>query len=678
LSMRVCYILLLLACWTVQAQVKSSLQVKGRVEKDKILIRIAPTTPNVWLKGVKHGYTIEKYLVVKEGQFIGNKQKTKHDLAVWPQKRWEALSATNDYALVAAQAMFGDSFELSNAQSNSVMEIYNKVQELESRFGFSLFCADISADVAKASALLFSDSLIQANERWFYKVYLNSPDPVKDTAFLYLNTNDAFPLPRVDNIEATFRDRVVHFSWSIKELSDSYTAYWIEQSEDSIHFKRTTKLPIVNLLNENQPSDKMEWVDSLQHNSRIYYFRIVGVSPFGIEGPPSKLVFGEGAKALSVVPSILAIYPEQTSAMIRWQIADEAQPLIKSFQVERSVSVDKNYVSISPLLKPADREFRDQKPSGTNYYRVRANGIDNKPLYSFPFLFQLLDSIPPVKPTGITAKADNKGIVSLQWTRNTEPDFLGYRVFRSNFSNSEFSLITKDPLAEPVFRDSIDLKNLSSNIYYKLTALDKRLNPSPYSVVIKIKKPDVVPPVSPSLTSVQQVDDRVVIRWEPSASLDVLKNKVFRKLDTESGWKAVGELPADSIRLNDPVPPGRRVSYYIASTDSTGNVSLPSQVFSIAITPVKASGVKKITASVDRAERAITLRWMAPSTPVVKYQVYRAEGEDPISLYKTIQGQLPVFVDKTLENDRVYKYRIKTVFENGEESKFSDEVRVEF
>jgi hypothetical protein len=105
---------------------------------------------------------------------------------------------------------------------------------------------------------------------------------------------------------------------------------------------------------------------------------------------------------------------------------------------------------------------------------------------------------------------------------------------------------------------------------------------------------------------------------------------------------------------------------------------LPSQIFSIAIASTKTSDGKKLAASVDPQERAITLRWATPSTPVVKYQVYRAEGEEAIGLYKTIASQQPMFIDKVLENDRVYRYRVKIVFENGEESKLSDEVRVEF
>ena len=662
---------------TASGQKERSIHIKGRVEKNKILMRIAPATPDVWLKGIEYGYTIERYLVVKNNSFIGNKQKTKHILNVWSRDKWELLINKNDYALVAAQAIFGDSFEVTNIQKNSVLEIYNRAQELESRFGFSLFCADVSVDVAKASALYFADTLVSENEKWFYKVYLNGQEEKKDTSYLYLDTNDIFSLPEVQNVETIFRNRMVHFSWNIKELSEYYTAYWIEKSEDSVQFRKTTQFPIINLSNRDQKNDYLEWIDSLHENNKQYYFRVIGISPFGITGPPSKIIHGKGIKPLEFTPIISRIDPEVTSAVVHWKFPEESQPLLKNFQVERSGSADKNYIVISPLLEPTDRMFRDNEPLSTNYFRVKANSLKGQPVYSFPFLYQLLDSIPPKTPEDIKGQITNEGIILLTWAKNTEPDFLGYRVFRSNFSDSEFSLITKDPLPEPSFRDSISLKNLTPSIYYKLTALDNRLNPSPYSVIIKIKKPDILPPVPPTLISVSQESYKVKISWERSPSLDVTQNFIHKK-DNTSNWRVIKNLPADSTQLVDFADQRALVSYFLTSRDSSGNTSSPSQTFTISVIPKKKVGVKNLATVVDRTQKAIILSWEKSDHNIVKYQIYRGVNQEGLSLYKTVNGLQASFKDEELRMNNKYRYRIKTIYEDGEESNISEEVEVFF
>ncbi len=73
-------------------------------------------------------------------------------------------------------------------------------------------------------------------------------------------------------------------------------------------------------------------------------------------------------------------------------------------------------------------------------------------------------------------------------------DIRGFNVFYSNKPDHEFSLLTKTPLTDTVFRDTISLKTLTKKIYYKVVAVDYNSNYSKFSQILELKRPDVVPP----------------------------------------------------------------------------------------------------------------------------------------------------------------------------------------
>ena len=119
-----------------------------------------------------------------------------------------------------------------------------------------------------------------------------------------------------------------------------------------------------------------------------------------------------------------------------------------------------------------------------------------------PRMVQMVDSIPPAPPVGLSAKADTSGMVLLTWLPNDELDLFGYRVFRANSLHEEFSQITAESVYANCFTDTISLKTLTKKVYYKILAVDQRQNWSAFSEVLEVGRPDVVPPaplVSPLL-----------------------------------------------------------------------------------------------------------------------------------------------------------------------------------
>jgi len=66
--------------------------------------------------------------------------------------------------------------------------------------------------------------------------------------------------------------------------------------------------------------------------------------------------------------------------------------------------------------------------------------------------------------------------------------------------------------------DTVNVRTFSKNVYYKVTALDKRYNQSLYSDVLVLKRPDKIPPTSPVFESYTQRNDSIFLKWIKSSS----------------------------------------------------------------------------------------------------------------------------------------------------------------
>jgi fibronectin type 3 domain-containing protein len=335
--------------------------------------------------------------------------------------------------------------------------------------------------------------------------------------------------------------------WETHALRDSYIGYFLERSEnDGVTFKRLDKVPI-SILQSKVGNDGRAYSaqrDTIVVGKKVLY-RIYGVTSFGETGPPSETLTFTGEANFEFTPTIVrADVIDNTKVKLTWEFPADA-PDLKGFEVERSNLVDKNFKPVSPALAaPAPLEFIDQSPSATNYYRVVAISLKGVRNASFPYLVQLADSIPPAPPAGLKASVDSTGMVTLRWTKNTELDLLGYRVFRSSFKNSEFGQVTVSPVRSEGLRDTVNIKTLSSKMYYKITAVDNRFNTSLFSETIELELPDVIPPVPPVLTGVKAKAGGVALTWRNSSSEDVVEHHIYRKHQYSTEWSLLKVITA--------------------------------------------------------------------------------------------------------------------------------------
>ena len=683
-------VLFLLSVSFVKAQGDAKIRVIARPYKDSIALRWAPSSHVAWQYLNEYGYIIQRFTLMRDGNIL------EHPDSVYPSNKifkpeplafWEPYSEDDDYVMIAAQSIYGETFELTHGITGSdIMEVINKSKELESRYSFALLAADFSPLAAKLSGLMFTDHTVKSNEKYLYIIISQVPaDKMAiDTGYVYVGVDDYKPLPRPINVRADFSDGAAMVSWNHQLFQNIFIAYQVERSDDGgKSFNPISDDPLINTTEAvYETPERMFIIDSLPQNDKEYFYRIKGITSFGEKSEPSDTISGFGYKRLPANPSISNVNVFSNKYVtIEWNFPDSLNTLVKQFDILRSVSDKGPFDTINqkPIL-PHERKYADEPPYSYNYYKIMAKDHYGHSYQSYPYMVQIIDSIPPVKPNGLIGLIDTLGVVTLNWVNNNDKDLLGYKVFRSNFKNSEFAQITIDPVEDTLFMDTVNIKTLTRNIYYKIQAVDQHFNPSEFSETLELKRPDKIPPVSPVFNRYETNEQGIFLSWHNSSSIDVEKHVLYRKSEGEASWKVISIFyPQDSIsEYKDTLTTeGKIYDYTILAVDEAGLESKPAKPLKIKQFEKKTKpAVSKISQSVDRQDKFIKLQWKYNEPGVNKFLIYRGSSVEDLSFYASaIDNE---FIDKNLTINKTYYYVIKVVFNSGLESAMSQIVVVKY
>ncbi len=659
-----------------------SIQVIGSVSSNgAIMLRWAPNTPTTWKYSNQYGYRIERHTVSRGDQILNPreiKQLNNQPIKPKPLEQWEGFADRNDLAGVAAQALYGDDFEVEMEEGgNGMMAIINQAQILEQRFTFALFSADLDFEVALFSGLAFVDNDTKASETYLYKIISEIPEDKLNVKFgaVFLSRKDYRPLPKPLELAGIFKDSQVMLSWNYKLLERDYSSYFIERSSDAGRsFQRISEDPVTSLNNtDEQNTSRIVYIDSLPQNGKEYQYRIKGISPFGETGPYSDIIKGKGVKGHYYNPAILdaVLSKDQLSVVITWDFPQEGIEGLSHFEIVRADQVQGDFV---PVISGVDRSQRTiivNDVQSINYYSVTAVGLDGTKRISFPRMVQPDDAIPPADPRGLTGTIDSTGIVTLRWQQNTEKDFLGYRVFRANLEDEEFTQITFRPIVENTIIDTIPIKTLVKKIYYKVQAFDKRYNPSGFSEVLKLNRPDIIPPTPPVITKFKVTDQEVELQWVSSNSEDAIKTLIYKKKKgTRLNWELVADLNiADSRYKDKSYKEKGEYLYTLLTIDESGLESDPIAPVTIFINGNKVKpNIERFNVTANREEKHILLNWIYKEKGVTELLLFRGKGEQKPTLYKVFKDGQNSFVDNKLVINTDYTYLLQAVFSSGSKS----------
>lgn len=669
---------------SIQLQAQNAIEtdpgvkVIGLSDGEKIMLRWGLNDYLAWKHTNSSGFGIERRTIVRDGDLLDPPEVTQMTmLPIMPRPlaEWESFAEDDIYVEVAAQAIYGESFEVTYGDNSPIGQIINQVRENEQRFQLALFAADQSPQTAKLSGLYFEDKEVVRGERYLYRVYsLVSPQLMEiDTGFVLLGLENILPSLAPYNLTAQFGDMAVALQWRTEFLDRYYSGFHVERSGNSLDFNRITETPIAIF----EKNGKAQWVDSLPDNKTQYHYRVKAISPFGMLSIPSDTVSGHGIVPFTDYPNNLkSEIINNDRVQLEWEFNDN--PQLSRFAVLRAGKASGSYDTLESKLQKTENTYLDPNPLGTGYYKVAAFSADGQRTSSFPVLVQLEDTIPPAPPIELNGEIDTTGTVRLLWKPNSESDLLGYRVFRSLRREGEFVQITAAATEDVGYSDTINIKTLNERIYYKVQSVDKRYNPSELSDILTIELPDIIPPASPVFKNIVSEADGIRIDWIPSPSDDVVSQLLYRRKSNETTWalQLAVEGNTDTTFYDKDLLIGDRTAYTLIAVDEAGLESPPVKpITGSRIDNGERPAIENVFVRHDQNTSETRLTWEYDLDGVLKYQVYRAQDEGPVTLIG--HSEEFEFIDSVGDNPGSYRYGLQAVFRNGAISIMSDLIEIE-
>ncbi|MFK7033361.1 fibronectin type III domain-containing protein [Flavobacterium oreochromis] len=649
-------------------------QLLARGQKDRILLRWGITSASEWKKSLKTGYYLTRYTIKKGNQILTTPEKkvlSIEPIKPEPLEKWEELIKRDQYAAILAQSIYGEDFEITGQNDNTISRIIDSSDKLEQRFSFGLYAADMSFEGALKAGLGFVDTSIVKSETYVYQLTVAGKNTLKPTSVM-MGIRDYKKLPAVDDVVAVADDKKVIVSWDFDTYKSIFSSYKIERSEDGVNFKSITNTPIVNM-NEQKGviSKRMFYVDTLAQNDKIYHYKLYGISAFGEKGQDSKVLAAKGIHDV-FLPSRITDYhiTKENSVLLEWEYPKELEEHIAGFEINHAEDDKAVYQKVSDMILPSIRKFEHKNLAGSNYYKIVVLGKNNKRLNSQSILVQPIDSLPPARPIGLTGVIDSLGTIKLKWQANIEKDLRGYRILKANNPNEEFVDIYKKSFIGTSFEDKVSLKMSNPKVYYKIAAEDNRFNISEPSEVLVLEKPDVIPPAPPIFKNYTIVNGAIQLDWIRSYSEDVSQHILKRRKAGETKWQELIKV-SDTTQtyLDKDLENKTTYQYAIVAKDKTNLESaLDNAIVTIPFVSMKPVDlIQNFIGTVDREQRKIILNWSFAKTKekIQGISIYRNQLGEPPMLWKELSKPVDTIDDIGLAINKEYEYHLMILLENN-------------
>lgn len=597
---------------------------------------------------------------------------------------FDSMSEKNDQSMMIGFVLYQEELEEKfNADSiKSQMEIdsiefdmneYKKPQVQDYLYKLGLVSCEFDLEIAKAVCLYYKDENVTPHAIYDYRVILGDGKYAEKARVVRVNMDNLSQLPSLSELKTETNGELVHFNWNVTDVKRNYSGYFLERSKDGVNYIQVNNYPIVYTYTEESTKNLCLTSDSLPECDKTFYYRICGITPFGVKGPYSNVVnvMNECAFLVNVKIDDVTINRKNV-AEIKWSVENPKNQAISGFHVQRVDKMNFDPQSKTPIfnnitskiLSAKTHSYVDKNTHLTNYYRVVAYGKKNGQVSTSNVIFRhQIDSIPPVAPTGLAGTIDSLGVARLTWNKNPESDILGYRVFKSNDSKQDFFSCSDTILLSNFYMDTLYLGTLTNDIYYKVMAIDFNYNQSSLSEMVKLIKPDTIAPAKAVFTEIKQNEkNNFVLHWINSPSSDLQKVELFRKITAQGEWKKIASWNKPSFVENfkDTTSSfkGEMVFYNLVSYDDSNNQSITEGV-PVKSHVVRTEGVTNVKITKNYSKGGIRISWENVSKNIDAINIFRIEDGKSPKLIGSFYPERESYFDDKVFKGKKYKYLIQ-------------------
>ncbi len=667
----------------------TTIKIAGRyVEGVGIELRYFPEKRLVMETGFRHGFIVERS-PADANNFVEIARLLPFDDDAWDAimegaegEAFDLLDLARGF-LQAALTPSGGAFDFDAG----ISELRQQRGDEDFVHAIFMISAAREARVAEALALSFTDENITEGERYTYRVrtvnepliYNLIPEPITIEA--------AIDEDKYENEVFFYEgDTWINFVW---EEDDKLSLYEVERRDPGTDaFVLLTDAPRLNLRGkEFDEFQRSTYRDEELENYRLYTYRFYGYNIFGerirfaeVEAMPRDRTPPEPPRLTTLE------HHAPREVLLEWEMNNPPAPDLMGFVIARGDAPDSDFRIIHPELLPENtRSFTDTTflEGQLNYYVIQAVDTAFNVSSSLPAAVTLIDTIPPAKPVFLSGSIDSTGVVTLEVHKNAEHDLMGYRLFKANDPDHEFSVIFEGFVEDrshrdeipTVFTDTVTLNSLTPKIYYKVKALDFNFNQSEFSEMMVIERPDTIPPTTPVFRNVISSTDRISLHFALSKSADVASHTLYRNTDLSEPWQAYAMLANDDVSFTDmEVEQGITYYYSIRAVDQGGLYSdYARPVFGKAYDDGVRPPVENLVAETD--DDSLVLTWDYPlSIENTFFIVYRIDEQGRIRQYRRTDEP---GLSGSVADSRGMRFAVKAFTTDGGESPLSEFVSLQ-
>lgn len=658
----------------------------GRPYGDSLALRWQVFEPTDWKKGYSVGYNVYRAPSTRGGSPLGDFKKLNvNPILPIPfdefEQNDEMLSdsvITNALGLIYMESL-GSSFEVGDGDPNDPEAL---------RFLYHSIVCSYDAKAAKVSGLYFTDT-DGVSGRFVYRLTFADKNVEDYLTYLTISSSAQYEVNAIDSLDDITHKRKSMITWKLEQnnprvIIPSYNIY--RSDKENTGYKKLNQYPIL-------ATAKQEWLDSTKgffmdttlEKKKEYYYKVQGTDLFGELTPYSKSYKIREKTYLETAANFISAEEIPKSKVeLKWSIRKSDYPQVVSIEVVRAIHPDSLFTPISKRLKKTTTSFIDKKSKTNNYYQVKLFGEAGDSILSPVRYVHRPDSIPPQASNLLFGKSDTLGNVKIYWNKNKEEDIEEYWILRANYKNEEFSHIATVPFTDTMYQDKISIKVMDKYVYYQVIAVDNSFNLANESNIIKVKRPDHIPPAKPVFVSYNSDKDGIQVTWSPSPAKDLKRHVLYKKRELTDNWGVVTIVEGDSLviqtnYIDQNIQKGVKYYYTMIAVDSsdlksTYETPLRIKAFDDGLKPK----IEKISVIKSTKVQKIKLKWEYAEAGVKRFLIYRKLNDGRLSLYKGVEGDIGEFIENKPKSKTAYTYKVKALFFDGSESAMSDEITIKY
>jgi hypothetical protein len=279
-------------------------------------------------------------------------------------------------------------------------------------------------------------------------------------------------------------------------------------------------------------------------------------------------------------------------------------------------------------------------------------------------MYAIEDLEPPVNPDKIEAILDTTGVLKITFNRSKSRDAKRYMVYYAYQEKDEFipfdSYGTNDT---SYVVNNFPIRQLNKFFYVRIITIDVAGNMALPTSALKVKIPDIIPPLTPTLQHSELIDKILYAKYEKSGSNDVLHYLIQRSVDNRE-WRTIETRPVNAVKsnfveINDTIQ--ERGVYHrvrVIAVDESYLQSAPSEYAEgRVIGKDRSKPCKNATAKFDASLKRVELNWTHDEPVNTKYAVYRKINEGK-SFFVGSTESIGLLIDRKIETTGKYNYLI--------------------